>query len=90
MSIIVCMDEAAASIRHAAGGLAIRFDDPAYIRAEQVLVEAGSRAVGLVFEQGYHALGVLPEGISLEGMREAHLSGGSHGLSLIAPVKVIQ
>lgn len=90
MSIIVCMAESAASIRNVAGGLAIRFDDPAYIRAEQVLVEAGSRHIGLVFEQGYHDLGVLPDGIELSGLSEAHLSGTTHALSLKAPLKVIQ
>lgn len=90
MSIIVCMAESGAAIRNVAGGLAIRFDDPAYIRAEQVLVDAQSRHIGLVFEQGYHDLGILPDGIELGGLSEAQLSGTTHALLLKAPVKIIQ
>lgn len=90
MSIIVCMAESGASICAQAGDLAICFEDPAYIRAEQVLVDAQSRHIGLVFEQGYHDLGLLPEGLELGGVRLAHLSGTAHALSLTAPVKFIQ
>ncbi len=88
MTIIVHGLEAPASVRAASGGLAIRFADPAYIRSEQVLVDRQSRRVGVVFEQGYHDLGVLPVDVVLDGLTMAQLSGDAHGLSLCAPIKV--
>lgn len=88
MTIIVHGLEAPASVHASKGGLAIRFADPAYIRSEQVLVDRQSRRVGVVFEQGYHELGVLPVDVVLDGLTMAHLSGDAHALSLRAPIKI--
>ncbi len=68
--------------------LTIRFDDPAYVRAEQVLIEAANRRVSILFELGRHELGELPAHIDLGCLRTAHLSGNT-GLLLNAPIKII-
>ncbi len=88
MTIIVHGLEAPASVSVSKGGLAIRFADPAYIRSEQVLVDRQSRRVGVVFEQGYHELGILPAEVALDGLTMAQLSGDAHALRLHAPIKI--
>jgi hypothetical protein len=88
LSIIIQNMATQASMNITGGVLGICFDDPAYIRSEQVIVDRGNRAVGVVFEQGFHHIGCLPAGIDLAALHIADLSGQTHGLHLQAPIKV--
>lgn len=89
MSIIVCAVDVVAQMSIERGALAIRFEDPAYIRAEQVLIDPMSGEVTVLFEQGCHGVGRLPTGADPASLQLAYLSGDSHDLRLCAPVKLL-
>lgn len=87
MSIIVHDADVKALVRFSDNRLNICFADPAYIRSESVVIDVDTRAMAVVFEQGFHNIGQLPENINIKILQEAYLSGESHDLSLRAPVK---
>lgn len=88
MSIIFNDSGIRAQVTLEGGALNIRFDDPAYIRAEQVIVDPDSGELGIVFEQGFHTLGQMPAGTDLTRPTVAFLTGVHHDLRLRAPVKI--
>lgn len=74
--------------------LNVKLLDPAYVRADMIIVQSSNREIGAVFSEGYHRLGILPENVSLEaisGLREAFLSalrGDGSLFRLSAPLSV--
>ena len=58
------------------GLFSIEFDDPAYVRADMIVVHSSNRELGMVFSEGYHTIGKVPEEITLtdfQGVKEAFL-----------------
>ena len=68
------------------GAFSIVFADPAYVRADGVVLDPKERSIGVILHERYHGLPELPESLNLvdiKGLGEAQLSGSLPDGSLI-------
>ena len=68
------------------GSFSIVFADPAYVRAEGVVLDLEAQSIGVILHERYHGLQDWPESLDMaifEGLEQAHLSGSLPDGSLI-------
>lgn len=92
MSIIVHNADVQADVALKDGRLSIDFADPAFVRCDTVLVDILQRTIGVVLHEGYHKIGMLPESIPSDDLKQvsiARVSGlvGGESLSMRAPIR---
>ncbi len=92
MPIIVHNSDIKSEISVSEEGLILSFSDPAYVRGEQVLVDAEKMIVGILLHEGYHEIGNLPENADIPHILSkkhanmvSNLSNGDI-LSLFVPI----
>jgi hypothetical protein len=97
MSIIIENQNVNAGVAVHAGALFIEFaDEPAMVLGETVLIDLMQRSIGIIYQNTYHHIGELPEGMKgkdVARLTEAHLQGfGAEGrsLQLHAPVRIVK
>lgn len=97
MSIIVENQNVNAGIAVQAGALVIEFsDEPAMVLGETVLIDLMQRSIGIIYQNTYHHIGDLPDGVEgkdVARLTEASLLGyGAEGraLQLHAPVRIVK
>jgi hypothetical protein len=94
MSIIIENQTVTAGVRISGGALSIEFtDDPSFVRSESVIVDLMQRNIGLIFQNGYHFIGDLPDGfgdseIDIHARLSGHGAGGKE-IHLNAPIKIV-
>lgn len=68
------------------GAFSIAFADPAYVRADGVVLDLEAQSIGVILYERYHGLQDWPESLdmkALKGLEQAHLSGSLPDGSLI-------
>ncbi len=97
MSIIMENQNVKAAVCFKSNGLCIDFDeDSSFVRSESVLIDLSHRSIGIIFENAYHHIGDLPNGMlasDLEGMANVRLTGSGAGgreFTLNAPIKILR
>lgn len=53
------------------GIISIRFDDPAYVRADAVIVHSNKKTVGIAFSEGYHQICAVPHDMDFQALMAA-------------------
>ena len=97
MTIIVENQKVKAGVRLASGDLEIHFsEEPALALGETVLIDLMQRSIGIIYQNTYHHIGTLPQGVdgkTVEKMTDASLKAlgaGGRELHLHAPIRIVR
>jgi hypothetical protein len=76
------------------GAFTVQFDDPSYVRADMLVIDTQSRSAGVILHEGYHALGLIPDTVSIDALKAltdvvllSKLSSGAE-FKLTAPLSI--
>lgn len=97
MSIIVENQNVKAGVALDSGALRIEFiDEPSMVLGETVLIDLMQRSIGIIYQNTYHHIGALPQGVdskAVEKMTDASLKAhgaGGREINLQAPIKIVR